>query len=188
MLQRWQGRRALEERVGQDRGTERLALRDNFDSGADWPRLFRNDDDLLAARRLLLAIDLAVGDPVDGHTRERGTEDGAHHQQRREPGCQSRLHFFRSMTHRRIDVANPGQTPSFRRALPETGCLSQGLPRGIRHPALVYTLGSVRNMAIASISTSSSGRQRIAWIPVDAGKGSSSCWRKNSVRSSLNAS
>ena len=27
-------------------------------------------------------------------------------------------------------AANPGLTPSFRRSLPETGCLSQGLPRG----------------------------------------------------------
>src|ERR1019366_4914097 len=27
-------------------------------------------------------------------------------------------------------AANPGLTPSFRRTLPETGCLSQGLPRG----------------------------------------------------------
>src|ERR1017187_5354592 len=29
-------------------------------------------------------------------------------------------------------VANPGLTPSFRRTLPETGCLSQGVPHGIR--------------------------------------------------------
>src|ERR1035438_8195197 len=29
-------------------------------------------------------------------------------------------------------LANPGLTPSFRRSLPETGCLSQGLSRGIR--------------------------------------------------------
>src|ERR1035441_7529303 len=27
-------------------------------------------------------------------------------------------------------AANPGLTPSFRRSLPETGCLSQGLPAG----------------------------------------------------------
>src|ERR1035441_10391080 len=27
-------------------------------------------------------------------------------------------------------AANPGLTPSFRRSLPETGCLSQGLPHG----------------------------------------------------------
>src|ERR1035438_3724905 len=30
-------------------------------------------------------------------------------------------------------VANPGLTPSFRRSLPETGCLSQGLPHGKRY-------------------------------------------------------
>src|ERR1035441_85473 len=30
----------------------------------------------------------------------------------------------------RAVVANPGLTPSFRRSLPETGCLSQGLPCG----------------------------------------------------------
>ena len=35
--------------------------------------------------------------------------------------------------------------------------------------------GSVRNMAMASISTSNSGRHRMAWIPVEAGSGSSSC-------------
>jgi hypothetical protein len=35
--------------------------------------------------------------------------------------------------------------------------------------------GSVRNIAMASISTSSSGRHRMAWIPVEAGSGSSSC-------------
>src|ERR1019366_1772494 len=29
-------------------------------------------------------------------------------------------------------AANPGLTPSFRRSLPETGCLSQGLPYGKR--------------------------------------------------------
>src|ERR1035438_2424605 len=29
-------------------------------------------------------------------------------------------------------AANPGLTPSFRRSLPETGCLSQGLPHGKR--------------------------------------------------------
>src|ERR1035441_6541922 len=29
-------------------------------------------------------------------------------------------------------AANPGLTPSFRRTLPETGCLSQGLPHGKR--------------------------------------------------------
>src|ERR1035441_6915230 len=29
-----------------------------------------------------------------------------------------------------IAAANPGLTPSFRRGLPETGCLSQGLPHG----------------------------------------------------------
>src|ERR1019366_9716682 len=29
--------------------------------------------------------------------------------------------------------ANPGLTPSFRRTLPETGCLSQGLPHGKRY-------------------------------------------------------
>ena len=34
--------------------------------------------------------------------------------------------------------------------------------------------GAVENIAIASISTSRSGRHRIAWIPVDAGSGSSS--------------
>ena len=34
-----------------------------------------------------------------------------------------------------------------------------------------------RKIAIPSISTSSSGRHRIAWIPVDAGSGSSSCSR-----------
>ena len=47
---------------------------------------------------------------------------------------------------------------------------------------------SRRNMAIASISTSRSGRQRIAWMPVDAGSGSSPCSLKNAVRSSLKAS
>src|ERR1039457_6968296 len=31
--------------------------------------------------------------------------------------------------------ANPGLTPSFRRSLPETGCLSQGLPHGKRSRA-----------------------------------------------------
>src|ERR1017187_4621407 len=30
-------------------------------------------------------------------------------------------------------AANPGLTPSFRRSLPETGCLSQGLPHGKRY-------------------------------------------------------
>jgi hypothetical protein len=30
-------------------------------------------------------------------------------------------------------VASPGLTPSFRRSLPETGCLSQGLPHGKRY-------------------------------------------------------
>src|ERR1017187_7972743 len=30
------------------------------------------------------------------------------------------------------DTPNPGLTPSFRRSLPETGCLSQGLPHGKR--------------------------------------------------------
>ena len=34
-------------------------------------------------------------------------------------------------------AANPGLTPSFRRSLPETGCLSQGLPRGICCPFVV---------------------------------------------------
>src|ERR1035441_824603 len=57
----------------------------------------------------------------------------------------------------------------------------QGDQQGKGAPAAhAYSLGLVRNMAIASISTSSSGRQRIAWIPVEAGTGSSSCWRKNS--------
>ena len=31
-------------------------------------------------------------------------------------------------------AANPGLTPSFRRSLPETGCLSQRLPHGKRYP------------------------------------------------------
>jgi hypothetical protein len=31
-------------------------------------------------------------------------------------------------------AANPGLTPSFRRSLPETGCLSQGLSRGLCCP------------------------------------------------------
>src|ERR1035441_10130670 len=30
-------------------------------------------------------------------------------------------------------AANPGLTPNFRRSLPKIGCLSQGLPRAIRH-------------------------------------------------------
>src|ERR1019366_6891088 len=30
-------------------------------------------------------------------------------------------------------AANPGLTPRFRRSLPETGCLSQGLPHGKRY-------------------------------------------------------
>jgi hypothetical protein len=34
-------------------------------------------------------------------------------------------------------AANPGLTPSFRRSLPETGCLSQSLPRGICCPFVV---------------------------------------------------
>ena len=33
-------------------------------------------------------------------------------------------------------AANPGLTPSFRRSLPETGCLSQGLPHGKRYLAV----------------------------------------------------
>src|ERR1035438_1022404 len=37
----------------------------------------------------------------------------------------------------RVDPANPGLTPSFRRSLPETGCLSQGLPHGTRRAAIV---------------------------------------------------
>jgi putative selenium metabolism protein SsnA len=37
----------------------------------------------------------------------------------------------------RDDAANPGQTPNFRRSLPEIGCLSQGLPRGTRSPLVV---------------------------------------------------
>ena len=57
-----------------------------------------------------------------------------------------------------------------------------------RYSLPVVGLLSVRNMAMASISTSSSGRQRIAWMPVDAGSGSSPCSLKNAVRSSLNAS
>ena len=43
-----------------------------------------------------------------------------------------------------------------------------------------------RNIAIASISISNSGRHRLAWMPVDAGNGSSPCSLKNAVRSSLN--
>src|ERR1039457_6546746 len=35
-------------------------------------------------------------------------------------------------------AANPGLTPSFRRSLPETGCLSQGLPHGICCPFVVF--------------------------------------------------
>jgi hypothetical protein len=31
-----------------------------------------------------------------------------------------------------VRTTNPGLTPSFRRSLPETGCLSQGLPYGKR--------------------------------------------------------
>ena len=38
-----------------------------------------------------------------------------------------------------------------------------------------YAFDSGWNIAIASISTSNSGRQRIAWIPVEAGSGSSPC-------------
>jgi len=39
-----------------------------------------------------------------------------------------------------------------------------------------YSLGdSQRNTAIASISTSKSGRQRMAWMPVEAGSGLSPC-------------
>jgi hypothetical protein len=38
-----------------------------------------------------------------------------------------------------------------------------------------YAAGLVRNMAMASISMSSSGRQRMAWIPVEAGRGSRPC-------------
>ena len=39
-------------------------------------------------------------------------------------------------------------------------------------------LRGVTNIAIASISTSSSGRQSIAWMPVEAGSGSSPCSRR----------
>ena len=42
----------------------------------------------------------------------------------------SRAHLNENSTY----AANPGLTPSFRRSLPETGCLSQGLPHGKRHP------------------------------------------------------
>ena len=35
-------------------------------------------------------------------------------------------------------AANPGLTPSFRRSLPETGCLSQGLPREMYCPFVVF--------------------------------------------------
>ena len=45
---------------------------------------------------------------------------------------------------------------------------------------------SVRNMAIASISISRSGRHRCAWMPTEAGNGSRPCSLKNSVRPSLN--
>src|ERR1035437_49765 len=47
---------------------------------------------------------------------------------------------------------------------------------------------SVRNMAMASISTSNSGRQRWAWMPVDAGSGSSPCSLKKAVRPALKTS
>ncbi len=39
-----------------------------------------------------------------------------------------------------------------------------------------YSCGATRrNIAMASISTSNSGRHKIAWIPVEAGRGSSPC-------------
>src|ERR1017187_2195963 len=36
----------------------------------------------------------------------------------------------------RLENANPGQTPGFRRTLPETGCLSQGLPPARQAPSI----------------------------------------------------
>ncbi len=64
-----------------------------------------------------------------------------------------------------------------------------------RQPSLAhrcYSLSplvlSVRNMAMASISTSSSGRQRCAWMPVEAGSGSSPCSLKKAVRPALKTS
>ncbi len=39
-----------------------------------------------------------------------------------------------------------------------------------------YGFGGWWNMAMASISIRRSGRQSLAWIPVEAGRGSSPCW------------
>src|ERR1017187_7960293 len=46
--------------------------------------------------------------------------------------------------------ANPGLTPSFRRSLPETGCLSQGLPHGKRYawPCLPKTVRHPPNLLL----------------------------------------
>src|SRR6202142_3498862 len=47
-------------------------------------------------------------------------------------------------------AANPGLTPSSRRTLPETGCLSQGLPTGTCCPFVVPTkrLSTPRTVAL----------------------------------------
>src|SRR5271157_799898 len=55
---------------------------------------------------------------------------------------------------RRKCAANPGLTPGFRRSLPETGCLSQGLPRGIRGPFVVSPKRSDTPDAAAGRSSS----------------------------------
>ncbi len=56
-----------------------------------------------------------------------------------------------------------------------------------QHPPGYSDASGQDMIAVVSISINRSGRQRMAWIPVDAGKGSSPCWLKNSVRISLKA-
>src|ERR1019366_1375963 len=47
-------------------------------------------------------------------------------------------------------AANPGLTPSFRRSLPETGCLSQGFPCGIFCPFVVPPNGQAPRATAAT--------------------------------------
>ena len=67
-------------------------------------------------------------------------------------------------------------------------CGGQDPSLAVHGYSLLPATFSVRNMAMASISISSSGLQRCAWMPVEAGSGSSPCSLKNLVRSSLNTS
>src|ERR1019366_3263326 len=55
--------------------------------------------------------------------------------------------------------ANPGLTPGFRRSLPETGCLSQGLPRGICCPFVMQIRKKCQD---ESVRTSYSGHVKPA--------------------------